>query len=186
MTSAGEMVDERVNLLVLRMFSRDPDDRHKDMGAVIFEMRTAMDMLGFSTGRARADRARPRNPPARRGPSGRTRQALRAFELFPSRQPFSRARESFSRPIEPWWSSWVAARLGSRGKLSPMRCCLRSTHNSAPTCATSTSSTRATRAGSWCWCERSRDLELFVHLSPGESHSREVLMLVMTTPEASE
>jgi len=40
-------IDERLENLILKSLAKDPNDRHSDMGAFIFELQTLMDMLGY-------------------------------------------------------------------------------------------------------------------------------------------
>jgi len=44
----GEPLDERVEQLIMRALAKKPADRQKDMAAFIYELRTLLDMLGFS------------------------------------------------------------------------------------------------------------------------------------------
>lgn len=43
----GEPLDDRLEELVLRALQKKPEDRQRDMGAFIYELRTVMDMLGI-------------------------------------------------------------------------------------------------------------------------------------------
>jgi len=49
----GEPVDERVELLVRRALEKQPEARHKNVAAFIYELRTVADMLGFGRRRPR-------------------------------------------------------------------------------------------------------------------------------------
>ncbi len=40
-------LDERVDEIIMKALEKDPNDRQKDMGALVFELRTLMDMLGI-------------------------------------------------------------------------------------------------------------------------------------------
>lgn len=42
-----EAPDDRLEELVMRALAKDPDERQKDMGALVYELRTVMDMLGI-------------------------------------------------------------------------------------------------------------------------------------------
>ena len=44
----GEPLDERVEAFILKALSKDPADRQPNMGQVIFELRTLMEMLGLA------------------------------------------------------------------------------------------------------------------------------------------
>ncbi len=62
-----EGLDDRVNELVMKALQKRPEDRQKDMGAFMYELRTVMDMLGIGrrrgkqAARAAANTARVKN-----------------------------------------------------------------------------------------------------------------------------
>jgi serine/threonine protein kinase len=80
-------IDERAESLVMRALSKDPAGRQKDMTALIYELRTLMDMLGF--GRRRGvttgmrQTAPPTSPPGTIPVDKRTIAARTAFDLSP-------------------------------------------------------------------------------------------------------
>jgi hypothetical protein len=47
-TRAGKTLDPAIEQLIFKALKKHTDDRHKDMAAFIYELRTVMDMLGFS------------------------------------------------------------------------------------------------------------------------------------------
>src|SRR5262249_12583613 len=53
-----EGLDPAVEKLVLHALAKKPVDRHKDMAAFIYELRTVMDMLGFGRRRGAAGPSR--------------------------------------------------------------------------------------------------------------------------------
>jgi hypothetical protein len=52
-----EAIDDSVQELVLKAMRKNPDERQRDMGAVIYEIRTVMDMLGVGRRRAKGPAA---------------------------------------------------------------------------------------------------------------------------------
>jgi len=48
----GEAIDERAEALVMKALSKKAEDRQKDMAALLYEVRTLMDMLGWGRKRA--------------------------------------------------------------------------------------------------------------------------------------
>jgi tRNA A-37 threonylcarbamoyl transferase component Bud32 len=50
----GEPPDDRLEALVMRAMAKKPEERQKNMAAVLYELRTVMDMLGIGRRRGRA------------------------------------------------------------------------------------------------------------------------------------
>jgi serine/threonine protein kinase len=73
-----EPIDDRLESFVMRMLAKDPLDRHPTMAAVIFELKTVIDMLGF-----KAQRARRRSTNRIGAQNEVARHSRRALELFP-------------------------------------------------------------------------------------------------------
>ena len=69
-------LDPAVEKLVMHALAKRPAERHKDMAAFIYELRTVMDMLGYGRRRGQSQ------APARRG---RTRGRGRCPRSPPSR-----------------------------------------------------------------------------------------------------
>jgi len=53
----SQPLDERIDALVMRAMAKDPAERHKDVAAFLYELRTLLEMLGFRR-RRRGARAR--------------------------------------------------------------------------------------------------------------------------------
>ncbi len=74
----GEQIDERAEALVMKALAKDPADRQKDMSAMLYEIRTLMDMLGW--GRKRAPFVKVTTTTAA---EGRAVTAATVFDLSP-------------------------------------------------------------------------------------------------------
>jgi serine/threonine protein kinase len=75
----SERLDERADALITKMLAKDPATRQKDMAALLYELRTLMDMIGC--GRRRA--APPLRPPVPEGNERRDHAARTGYELAP-------------------------------------------------------------------------------------------------------
>jgi PAS domain-containing protein len=186
-TVTAEPVDERVEQLVMRMLQKDPASRHKDMGAVIFELKTVMNMLGFGPGRARRRTRRFSEGPgtAPVAASERTRQTLRAFELSPLPTALLNGDgiiQAANRSMTEFLGR--GRRVEGEHIIDPMllgiypqfRADLRYIHITDQPYTRRLLVTRPDGI----------DMELFVHLTPGEKHLREVHMTILTPPHATE
>lgn len=64
MAAAGASpIDERVEAVILRALAKKPEDRPQSAGAFMYELRTAMEMLGFTTRRRTRSKPSPRAAP---------------------------------------------------------------------------------------------------------------------------
>ncbi|MEZ4366450.1 MAG: protein kinase [Kofleriaceae bacterium] len=131
-------LDPAVERLVLHALAKDPKDRHKDMGAFLYELRAVMDMLGGARGRAGATRlqrggARPRDRLARLGFDGcRLPLALLdgAGEILAANPAFARFVMGVATSLEglrvqetPLAAAWshLAEDLVAAGRGQPVR-----------------------------------------------------------------
>ena len=73
----GEPIDDRLDALIARALAKSPDERHESMEAFLYELRTAMDMLGFTE--------RPRRLGMSAAPESdrRARAAVAGFDYAP-------------------------------------------------------------------------------------------------------
>ena len=96
-------LDPAVENLVLHALAKRPAERHKDMAAFIYELRTVMDMLGFRRGRGgvarrrRAGSCSSKKPPTR--PRGATSSRAPRSMAAGCRSRCSRRRARSSRRI---------------------------------------------------------------------------------------
>ena len=63
----GELVDERIELMVQRALAKEASERHPTMGELIYELRTVMDMLGVERRQGRRRGGREGERPSRLG-----------------------------------------------------------------------------------------------------------------------
>jgi serine/threonine-protein kinase len=68
--AGGDPLDERVEALILKALAKDPAERQQSVGAFMYELRTAMEMLGYTT------RRRSRSPKPSRSSSSSSRSDL--------------------------------------------------------------------------------------------------------------
>lgn len=82
----GDAVDPALEQLILRALAKDPEDRHRDMNAFVYELRTVMHMLGFA-GRKRKGSTRVVERVIRQPATRRDELARKAFDA--SRLPMA-------------------------------------------------------------------------------------------------
>lgn len=76
----GEEVDPALEQLIMRSLAKSPDDRHRDMNAFVYELRTVMHMLGFG-GRQRKGGTRVVEKVVRDRGTRRDELARKAFDM---------------------------------------------------------------------------------------------------------
>jgi serine/threonine protein kinase len=58
--SGGEALDERVDALIVRSLAKNPEERQQSVGAFMYELRTAMEMMGLAIRRRTRSKPSPR------------------------------------------------------------------------------------------------------------------------------
>jgi serine/threonine protein kinase len=59
--AGGGVIDERIDHLILKALAKNPEERQQSVGAFMYELRTAMEMLGYATRRRTRSKPSPRS-----------------------------------------------------------------------------------------------------------------------------